>query len=145
MKDESNDQPYALVGDLNPDVYEKFVSLETQKVIMTKKQQLHDDEKHDMVYTNYHVYLSETFSQPDIIFWDKKYPASVVLLKRLLELENETYLKVVLKFKTLSDPPAYFNSIITMYLVRAKEFRRLIRQACRDGRMLYQKIELDDQ
>lgn len=106
--------------------------IQTDEVIITDEQIAHIEEGHPGAYSQFMQYLPRTIQDPDYILRGNK-PNTALVLKRIVEEEAIT--EVVLRIKVASDPVAYRNSIITLWHIGPKRFRRLLRQS----EILYKK------
>lgn len=106
--------------------------LVTDEVIITEQQILHIEEGHPGDYNRLAVYIPDVLQQPDYILRGNR-PHTALVLKQISTPEMTA--EVVLRLKVSGDPEEYKNSIITMWNISQKRFRRLLRQS----EILYKK------
>ena len=106
--------------------------LVTDEVIITEQQILHIEEDHPGDYKRLAAYIPDVLQQPDYILRGNR-PHTALVLKQISTPEMTA--EVVLRLKVSGDPEEYKNSIITMWNISQKRFRRLLRQS----EILYKK------
>ena len=106
--------------------------LVTDEVIITEQQILHIEDGHPGDYERLAAYVPQTLQQPDYILRGNR-PHTALVLKEISTPELTA--EVVLRLKVSSDPEDYKNSIITLWNISQKRFRRLLRQS----EILYKK------
>ena len=106
--------------------------LVTDEVIITEQQLLHIEEGHPGDYDRLAAYVPDVLQQPDYILRGNR-PHTALVLKQISTPEMTA--EVVLRLKVSGDPEEYKNSIITMWNISQKRFRRLLRQS----EILYKK------
>lgn len=106
--------------------------LVTDEVIITEQQILHIEEGHPGDYNRLAAYIPDVLQQPDYILRGNR-PHTALVLKQISTPEMTA--EVVLSLKVSGDPEEYKNSIITMWNISQKRFRRLLRQS----EILYKK------
>ena len=106
--------------------------LVTDEVIITEQQILHIEEDHPGDYNRLAAYIHDVLQQPDYILRGNR-PHTALVLKQISTPEMTA--EVVLRLKVSGDPEEYKNSIITMWNISQKRFRRLLRQS----EILYKK------
>lgn len=106
--------------------------LVTDEVIITDQQILHIEEGHPGDYNRLAAYIPDVLQQPDYILRGNR-PHTALVLKQISTPEMTA--EVVLRLKVSGDPEEYKNSIITMWNISQKRFRRLLRQS----EILYKK------
>lgn len=106
--------------------------LVTDEVIITEQQILHIEEDHPGDYNRLAAYIPDVLQQPDYILRGNR-PHTALVLKQISTPEMTA--EVVLRLKVSGDPEEYKNSIITMWNISQKRFRRLLRQS----EILYKK------
>lgn len=106
--------------------------LVTDEVIITEQQILHIEEGHPGDYNRLAAYIPDVLQQPDYILRGNR-PHTALVLKQISTPEMTA--EVVLHLKVSGDPEEYKNSIITMWNISQKRFRRLLRQS----EILYKK------
>ena len=106
--------------------------LVTDEVIITEQQILHIEEGHPGDYDRLAAYVPDVLQQPDYILRGNR-PHTALVLKQISTPEMTA--EVVLRLKVSGDPEEYKNSIITMWNISQKRFRRLLRQS----EILYKK------
>ena len=106
--------------------------LVTDEVIITEQQILHIEEGHPGDYNRLAAYIPDVLQQPDYILRGNR-PHTALVLKQISTPEMTA--EVVLRLKVSGDPEEYKNSIITMWNISQKRFRRLLRQS----EILYKK------
>ena len=104
----------------------------TDEVIITEQQILHIEEGHPGDYNRLAAYIPDVLQQPDYILRGNR-PHTALVLKQISTPEMTA--EVVLRLKVSGDPEEYKNSIITMWNISQKRFRRLLRQS----EILYKK------
>lgn len=107
-------------------------NLVTDEVIITEQQILHIEEGHPGDYNRLAVHIPDVLQQPDYILRGNR-PHTALVLKQIST--PEVTAEVVLRLKVSDDPAEYKNSIITMWNISQKRFRRLLRQS----EILYKK------
>ena len=107
-------------------------NLVTDEVIITEQQILHIEEGHPGDYARLAVHVPDVLQQPDYILRGNR-PHTALVLKQISTPEMTA--EVVLRLKVSGDPEEYKNSIITMWNISQKRFRRLLRQS----EILYKK------
>ena len=107
-------------------------ALMTDDVIITEEQILHIEEGHPGDYETLSKYISQVLQEPDYILRGNR-PHTALVLKQVVTAEFTA--EVILRLKVADDPAEYKNSIITMWKISEKRFRRLLRQ----GDILYKK------
>lgn len=100
--------------------------IETDEVIITEQQIAHIDDGHPGIYERLAPYLADIIESSDYILQANK-PNSALVIKRI-ELE-QAVAEVVLRLKVAEDPAEYKNSIISLWGISEKRFRRLLRQS----------------
>lgn len=100
--------------------------LVTDEVIITEQQILHIEEGHPGDYNRLAAYIPDVLQQPDYILRGNR-PHTALVLKQISTPEMTA--EVVLRLKVSGDPEEYKNSIITMWNISQKRFRRLLRQS----------------
>ena len=106
--------------------------LVSEDVIITEQQILHIEEGHPGDYARLSAYVPQALQEPDYILRGNR-PHTALVLKQITTPELTA--EVVLRLKVSSDPEEYKNSIITMWNLSPKRFRRLLRQS----EILYKK------
>ena len=106
--------------------------LVTDEVIITEQQILHIEDGHPGDYERLAAYVPQVLQKPNYILRGNR-PHTALVLKQI-ELPDFTA-EVVLRLKVSSDPEEYKNSIITLWKISAKRYRRLLRQS----EILYKK------
>ena len=106
--------------------------LVSDDVIITEQQILHIEEGHPGDYALLSAYVPQALQEPDYILRGNR-PHTALVLKQITTPELTA--EVVLRLKVSSDPEEYKNSIITMWNLSPKRFRRLLRQS----EILYKK------
>ena len=109
--------------------------LVTDEVIITEQQILHIEEGHPGDYNRLAAYIPDVLQQPDYILRGNR-PHTALVLKQISTPEMTA--EVVLRLKVSGDPEEYKNSIITMWNISQKRFRRLLRQS----EILYKKEQM---
>lgn len=106
--------------------------LVSEDVIITEQQILHIEEGHPGDYARLSAYIPQALQEPDYILRGNR-PHTALVLKQITT--SELTAEVILRLKVSSDPEEYKNSIITMWNLSPKRFRRLLRQS----EILYKK------
>lgn len=106
--------------------------LVTDEVIITEQQILHIEEGHPGDYNRLAAHIPDVLQQPDYILRGNR-PHTALVLKQISTPEMTA--EVILRLKVSGDPEEYKNSIITMWNISQKRFRRLLRQS----EILYKK------
>lgn len=104
----------------------------TEDVVITEQQILHIEEGHPGDYDRLFQYLPQVLQEPDYILRGNR-PHTALVLKEILTPELTA--EIILRLKVSGDPEEYKNSIITMWNISPKRFRRLLRQS----EILYKK------
>lgn len=100
--------------------------LVTDDVIITEQQILHIEEGHPGDYERLAAFVPEILQAPDYILRGNR-PHTALVIKQISTPDLTA--EVVLRLKVSSDPESYKNSIITMWNISQKRFRRLLRQS----------------
>ena len=106
--------------------------LVTDEVIITEQQILHIEEGHPGDYDRLAAYVPDILQQLDYILRGNR-PHTALVLKQISTPKMTA--EIVLRLKVSDDPQEYKNSIITMWSISPKRFRRLLRQS----EILYKK------
>ena len=106
--------------------------LVTDDVIITEQQILHIEDGHPCDYDSLSSHIPLILQEPDYILRGNR-PHTALVLKEIVTPELTA--EVVLLLKVSDDPEDYKNSIITMWNISQKRFRRLLRQS----EILYKK------
>lgn len=104
----------------------------TDDVIITEEQILHIEDGHPGDYDRLAAYIPQVLQDPDYILRGNR-PHTALVLKQIITPELTA--EVVLRLKVPGDPDEYKNSVITMWSIGQKRFRRLLRQS----EILYKK------
>lgn len=104
----------------------------TEEVIITEQQIFHIEEGHPGDYDKLAGYIPDVLQNPDFILRGNR-PHTALVLKQITTPSMTA--EIVLRLKVSADPKEYKNSIITMWNISQKRFRRLLRQ----GEILYKK------
>ena len=96
----------------------------TDEVIITEERIQHNKQRHPGDYEKVSPYLQAALDDPDYIFKDKN-PTAALVLKTVEE--DGLRIQVVLRLHTSTDAEGFKNSIISAWEIRAKEYRRLVR------------------
>ena len=107
-------------------------NLITDEVVITDEQILHIEEGHPGDYDRLAAYVPQVLQEPDYILRGNR-PHTALVLKQIVV--QEIAVEVVLRLKVSGDPESYKNSIITMWGIGPKRFKRLLRQS----EILYKK------
>lgn len=107
-------------------------NLITDEVVITDEQILHIEEGHPGDYDRFAAYVPQVLQEPDYILRGNR-PHTALVLKQIIM--QEVTVEVVLRLKVSDDPATYKNSVITMWGIEQKRFRRLLRQS----EILYKK------
>lgn len=114
------------VGYIDRELYRCITDdITTDEVIITEEQIRHIKERHPGVYELLDRYFCEIVRCPDYILKANK-PNSALILKEV-QLQDRTWVKLVLRLATSTDDPAYKNSIITCMKIDSRDWTRLIR------------------
>ena len=101
----------------------------TEEVIITEEQ---IEEGHPGDYGRLSAYISQVLQEPDYILRGNR-PHTALVLKEISTPDLTA--EIILRLKVSNDPEEYKNSIITMWSISQKRFRRLLRQS----EILYKK------
>lgn len=113
------------VGHINIKLYRCITEdITTDEVIITEERIQHIEEHHPGDYQAICSVLQEAVAAPDYILEDQN-PNTGLILKQF-EAEGKQ-IKVVLRLHTSTDPKGLKNSILSVWKIREKEYRRLIR------------------
>ena len=112
----------------------KFIDkmFNSKKEVITEEQILHIEEGHPGDYGRLSAYISQVLQEPDYILRGNR-PHTALVLKEISTPDLTA--EIILRLKVSSDPEEYKNSIITMWSISQKRFRRLLRQS----EILYKK------
>jgi len=97
----------------------------TENVILTPERLKHIQEHHPGDYEEYGRYISEILSNPDYILDDIKNVDTILLLKTINECEKN--IQIVIKLNTNLNKNEKKNSILTLWKVKNKTYKQLIR------------------
>ena len=110
--------------------------ISTDEVVITEKQVAHIFEGHtEKEHANVIARLAESVQFPDYILEDAD-PQTAVILKMFVD-ENEEHYRVILKLAT-NDPKHPLNSIITVFYISEKKWRKYLR----NKKILYKRPEI---
>ena len=104
----------------------------TEEVIITEEQILHIEEGHPGDDGQLSTYIPQVLQEPDYILRGNR-PHTALVLKEISTPDLTA--EIILRLKVSGDPEEYKNSIITMWSISQKRFRRLLRQS----EILYKK------
>ena len=114
------------VGYLDIEIYRCIAEhISTDEVILTPERIQHIKERHPGHFERMEPHLREILKEPDYILKDERVNTGLIL--KWIEKEN-LRLQVVLKVHTSADDPQFKNSILSGWVIREKEYRRLIRK-----------------
>ena len=118
------------IRDRDKELY-KVVSdeIQTDEVIITNQQILHVNEGHPGTYERFAPHLQTVLEAPDYILRGNRPNTALVIKNIFLEDAAGSRLEIVLRLKVSGDPENYSNSIISMWHISDKRYRRLLRQS----------------
>lgn len=100
-------------------------NITTNEVILTQERIQHIKERHPGHFERIEPYLREALKEPDYILKDERVNTGLIL--KWIEQENLRF-QVVLKIHTSTDDSQFKHSILSGWVIREKEYRRLIRK-----------------
>lgn len=129
------------IGKLDRNIYRVVIEdIGTEDVVLIDERIAHIRARPPGDYEAYHAYIPSVIQQPDYILKTDAY-ATAFVLKRIVTAQ-EVPLRLILRLRTSTDDPRFKNSVITFQRVHAREYRRLIDKAAREGRILYRRPEM---
>ncbi len=96
----------------------------TDDVVLTEERIAHIKEHHPDDYERYGHYIKQMLEEPDYII-DSESPNTAFVLKEFKE--DAKQFRLILRLHTSTDEIGYKNSVITFQYVKAKEYRRLVK------------------
>ena len=114
------------IGKLNKEklgIYKNLIV--TEDVIITEERIKHIKEHHPGDYETYNKYLSIIIKNPDYIINDNKNINTILLLKSIYN--NKGNIQIVLKLNTNIQEIDKKNSILTLWKVKTKTYKQIIR------------------
>lgn len=109
-----------------------FICKIDRELYRVVEQELLTEEGHPGDYGRLSAYISQVLQEPDYILRGNR-PHTALVLKEISTPDMAA--EIILRLKVSSDPEEYKNSIITMWSISQKRFRRLLRQS----EILYKK------
>lgn len=97
----------------------------TDEVILTEERIKHIQEHHPGDYEKYGIYITEIIDNPDYIIDDSKNIDTVLYMKTIKE--NEKNIQIVIRLSTNKREKNKKNSILTLWKVKDKTYRQLLR------------------
>lgn len=110
-------------------------NITTDEVVLTDERIKHIQEHHPNDYERYEKYISEMVTSPDYIIETSAVDTAFIVNEFN---DGDDHFRLILKLKTNRANNGYKNSIIQFQYIRAKEFRRIIRNKI----ILYKKAGL---
>lgn len=96
----------------------------SEDVVLRAERIGHIQDHHPDDYERYGQYIREMIEEPDYIIETAR-PKTAFVLKSF-EVDEQQF-RLILRLHTTTDDPKFENSVITFQYVRAKEYRRLIK------------------
>ena len=90
-----------------------FPDVITDDVIITDEQILHIEERHPGTYQRFGKYIPCILGEYQYMLKDKQ-PNTALLFKRITQ-EDGALVQLVLRLHTISDDPAFKNSVLSMW------------------------------
>ena len=113
------------IARIDKDIYSCVTNdIVTDEVILTEERIAHIKEHHPNDYERYGRFIKQMLEEPDYII-DSKSPNTAFVLKAFKE--DAKQFRLILRLHTSTDETGYKNSVITFQYVKAKEYRRLVK------------------
>ena len=111
------------IGKLNRSIYEKELGkLQTDEVVLTNERKIHIKERHPSDYELINIYGAETVENPNIVMFDNKNAATVLLIKKI----PESNISVIVRLALENDIKGNKNSVITFHRLRERHLKKLL-------------------
>ena len=113
------------IARIDKDVYSCVTNdIVTDEVILTEERIAHIKEHHPNDYERYGHFIKQMLEEPDYII-DSESPNTAFVLKEFKE--DAKQFRLILRLHTSTDEAGHKNSVITFQYVKAKEYRRLVK------------------
>lgn len=110
----------------------------TDDVVLTNERIKHIQEHHPGDYEKYGIYIPKIIDNPDYIIDDKKNLDTVLYIKTIKE--NDKNIQIVVRLNTNEKDKDKKNSILTLWKIKDKTYRQLIR----NKEILWKKLDKDE-
>lgn len=113
------------IARIDKDIYSCVTDdIVTDEVILTEERIAHIKEHHPNDYERYGHFIKQMLEEPDYII-DSELPNTAFVLKEFKE--DAKQFRLILRLHTSTDEAGHKNSVITFQYVKAKEYRRLVK------------------
>lgn len=113
------------IARIDKDIYSCVTNdIVTDEVILTEERIAHIKEHHPNDYERYGHFIKQMLEEPDYII-DSELPNTAFVLKEFKE--DAKQFRLILRLHTSTDEAGHKNSVITFQYVKAKEYRRLVK------------------
>ena len=128
-----------LIGKLDKNKLGKYKNrILTENVILTTERIEHIKEHHPGDYEKYGDYISEIINEPDYVLNDNK-NIDTVLFMKTIDIEDKN-IQLVIRLNTNKNESDKQNSILTLWKVKNKTYKQMIR----NKEILWQKLDKDE-
>lgn len=110
----------------------------TDEIILTEERIKHIQEHHPGDYERYSIYISEIIDNPDYIVDDSKNLDTILYIKTIKEKEKN--IQIVVRLNTNEKEKNKQNSILTLWKMKDKTYRQLIR----NKEIIWQNLDNDE-
>lgn len=123
-----------IIGKIDITLYSCITAdIVADEVIITNERIQHIKEHHPGDFERLAPFLPIVIQEPDYILADKS-PNTGLLLKEIRQ--NDLRIKLVLRLHTSTDPAGFRSSVLSAWIIREKEYQRLIR----NKKVLYKRV-----
>ena len=128
-----------LIGKLDKNKLGKYKNrILTENVILTTERIEHIKEHHPGDYEKYGDYITEIINEPDYVLNDNK-NIDTVLFMKTIDIEDKN-IQLVIRLNTNKNESDKQNSILTLWKVKNKTYKQMIR----NKEILWQKLDKDE-
>ena len=132
-------EEFKIIGKLDINKLGKYKYLVTcEEVILTDERKQHIIDKHKEHYDLFLDYLPDIIYNPDYILEDTKNENTIILLKEVIE--DNKRIKVIIKLAVENTKNRRFNSIITYWNIRQRDYNKTIAK----GKIIYKKLDKNE-
>ena len=132
-------EEFKIIGKLDINKLGKYKYLVTcEEVILTDERKKHIIDKHRKHYDLFLDYLPDIIYNPDYILEDTKNENTIMLLKEVIE--GNKRIKVIIKLAVENTKNRRFNSIITYWNIRERDYDKTIAK----GEIIYKKLDKNE-
>lgn len=110
----------------------------TDKVIITNERIKHIIKRHYNDYERYIKYIPDIVEDPDFILEDKDNEDTLLILKTIKE--NNKNIQVVIKLQTSLNEVNKYNSILTFWHIRDRNYKSTIQ----NNHVIYKKLDKNE-